>query len=51
MFSYKLIAKSTVEEKMLLMQERKKGLAAGVLGLDDPTGKMLTEKDVQDLFT
>jgi SNF2 family DNA or RNA helicase len=49
-FSYKLIAEGTVEEKIVAMQERKKGLAAGVLGSDDAMGKVLTEKDVRDLF-
>ncbi|MBI5544794.1 MAG: DEAD/DEAH box helicase [Deltaproteobacteria bacterium] len=49
-FSYKLIAKGTVEEKMLKMQDRKKGLVASVLSSDDAMGKVLTEKDVADLF-
>ncbi|HEY3446890.1 MAG TPA: DEAD/DEAH box helicase [Myxococcales bacterium] len=49
-FSYKIIAKGTVEEKILVMQDRKKTLAAGVLGSDDALGKVLTEKDVRDLF-
>jgi superfamily II DNA or RNA helicase len=49
-FSYKLIAKGTVEEKILSLQQRKKGLAAGILASDDEVGKVLTEKDVRELF-
>ncbi|MFN7132055.1 MAG: DEAD/DEAH box helicase, partial [Myxococcales bacterium] len=51
-FSYKLIAKGTVEDKILLMQQKKKALAANVLSSDDEDiGKLLTEKDVEELFT
>ncbi len=50
-FSYKLITKGTVEEKMLAMQDRKRALATGVLSSDDALGKTLTEKDVRDLFS
>jgi SNF2 family DNA or RNA helicase len=49
-FSYKIIARGTVEEKMLAMQEHKKGLAVGILSSDDGLGKVLSEKDVRDLF-
>jgi superfamily II DNA or RNA helicase len=49
-FSYKIVARGTVEEKMLAMQERKRSLAAGVLGSDDAMGKILSEKDIRDLF-
>ena len=50
MFSYKLITKGTVEEKILALQQRKRELAAGVLGTDTEVGRSLTEKDVEDLF-
>ncbi len=51
-FSYKLIARGTVEEKILQMQQRKKSLAENVLSSDDEeVGKLLTEKDVQELFS
>ena len=50
-FSYKLITRGTVEEKILGLQQRKRELAAGVLGTDQDVGKALTEKDVADLFT
>ncbi|MFO0596914.1 MAG: SNF2-related protein [Myxococcaceae bacterium] len=49
-FSYKLITRGTVEEKILGLQQRKRELAAGVLGTDSDVGKALTEKDVEDLF-
>ncbi|MDP1829704.1 MAG: SNF2-related protein [Archangium sp.] len=49
-FSYKLITRGTVEEKILGLQQRKRELAAGVLGTDQDVGKALTEHDVEDLF-
>jgi superfamily II DNA or RNA helicase len=49
-FSYKLITRGTVEEKILGLQQRKRELAAGVLGTDSDVGKALTEGDVEDLF-
>jgi SNF2 family DNA or RNA helicase len=49
-FSYKLITRGTVEEKILGLQRRKRELAAGVLGTDADIGKALTENDVADLF-
>ncbi len=49
-FSYKLITRNTVEEKILALQQRKRELAAGVLGTDSDVGKALTERDVEDLF-
>jgi SNF2 family DNA or RNA helicase len=49
-FSYKLITKGTVEEKILALQQRKRELAAGVLGTDAEVGKALTETDVEELF-
>jgi superfamily II DNA or RNA helicase len=48
--SYKLITKGTVEEKILTLQRRKKELAAGVLGGGGGWDKLLTEKDVEELF-
>ncbi len=49
-FSYKLITRNTVEEKILALQQRKRELAAGVLGTDADVGKALTERDVEELF-
>lgn len=50
-FSYKLITRGTVEEKILGLQQRKRELAQGVLGTDADVGKALTEADVESLFT
>lgn len=49
-FSYKLITRGTVEEKILGLQQRKRELALGVLGTDADVGKALSEHDVEDLF-
>lgn len=50
-FSYKLIARGTVEEKILKMQDRKRTLASGVLASDDAFGKALSEKEIAELFS
>lgn len=50
-FSYKLIVRGTVEEKILALQRRKKELSEGVLGTGRGLAKLLTEKDVDDLFS
>ncbi len=49
-FSYKLITTGTVEQKIVAMQERKRCLAEGVLSSDDEMGKVLTEKEIAELF-
>jgi superfamily II DNA or RNA helicase len=49
-FSYKLIARGTVEEKILALQRRKKELAEGIVGSDALFGK-LTEQDVKELLS
>lgn len=50
-FVYKLIAKSTVEEKILNMQSQKNALMQGVLSSDKGATKVgFTEKDLQELF-
>ena len=49
-FVYKLVAKGTVEEKILEMQQRKKELMDGLFS-DKTTGKLdLTEQDLKGLF-
>ena len=50
-FSYKLIARGTVEEKILALQKRKKELTEGVLGTGAGLGKALTEKDLEELLS
>lgn len=47
---YRLIAKGTVEEKMLQLSEKKRELMSNVLASDGGAMKGLTAKDVQDLF-
>jgi len=49
-FSYKLITKGTVEEKILALQQRKRELVQGVLGGEAELSKSFTEADVEDLF-
>jgi SNF2 family DNA or RNA helicase len=49
-FVYKFVAKDTVEEKILAMQQRKKELMAGLFA-DKATSKLvLSEQDLQGLF-
>ena len=47
---YRLIAKDSVEEKILQLSEKKRGLMANVLSSDAPL-KGLTKQDVEDLFS
>ena len=48
--SYKLIARETVEEKILNLQERKRALLQGVLGDEDAWAGSLTWEEVQSLL-
>ncbi len=50
-FAYKLITKESVEEKILYLQDRKKGLFQGVLGADSALGKKLSFEDLEYLFS
>jgi superfamily II DNA or RNA helicase len=47
---YRLIAKDSVEEKILQLSEKKRALVANVLSSDAPL-KGLTKQDVEDLFS
>ena len=49
-FVYKLIAEGTIEERMLALQERKRALAAGVLGQAGGKRAAFGEDDLQALF-
>ena len=49
-FVYELVARGTVEEKILKLKERKRVLAEGVLGVDGALSKLLTEDEVMALF-
>lgn len=48
---YRLIAKGTVEEKILQLSEKKRELMSNVLASDGGAMKGLTRQDVQDLFS
>jgi len=48
---YRLIARGTVEEKMLQLSEKKRELMSTVLASDGGALKGLTKQDVQDLFS
>ena len=47
---YRLIAKGTIEEKILQLTEKKRELVANVLSSEAPL-KGLTKQDVEDLFS
>lgn len=49
-FAYKIIAKNTVEEKILALQEKKKSLAKAVISQDSSLLKSLNFDDLKDLF-
>ncbi len=49
-FSYKLITRGTVEEKIQELQRRKQALADGLLSVDAALGKHLTREDLEELF-
>ncbi len=50
-YSVKLITKGTVEEKVLQMQQKKKGVIDATLEKDGDLGTSLTWNDVQELLT
>jgi SNF2 family DNA or RNA helicase len=45
-----LITKNSVEEKILMLQEKKRSLAKGLLGSDSALGKKLKMEDLEYLF-
>ena len=50
-YSVKLITKGTVEEKVVAMQERKKGVIDATLTTDEQVMQKLTWEDVQELLS
>lgn len=50
-FVYKLIAKNTVEEKVLALQEKKRKLFKNVLDEGELFGSLITEEDIRSIFT
>jgi SNF2 family DNA or RNA helicase len=49
-FVYKLIAKDTIEEKVLALQEKKKKLFQNVLEDGHVFSTLITEKDIKSIF-
>lgn len=49
-FSYKFIMKDSVEEKILKLQDTKKGLVDDILSVDTSLSKTLSRKDIEALF-
>jgi SNF2 family DNA or RNA helicase len=49
-FAYKMICKDTIEEKILMLQQRKSELSDGLIHEEDGFVKQLTEKDIEFLF-
>ncbi len=47
---YRLVAAGTIEEKILQLKEKKKGLADAILVEDSGGAKKLTKDDIDDLF-
>ncbi len=50
-FSYKLITRESVEEKILALQEKKKTLVTSIITTDSGFMKTLTKQDVEALFS
>lgn len=50
-FAYRLICRNTIEEKMLILQARKKALAQELVGEDSAILKRLTREDIDFLFS
>jgi SNF2 family DNA or RNA helicase len=45
-----MICKDTIEEKILMLQQKKKELSEGLVHEEDGFVKQLTEKDIEFLF-
>ncbi len=50
-FSYKLITRDTVEEKIVELQEKKKNLVAKVITTEQSFLKSLTREEIEELFS
>jgi non-specific serine/threonine protein kinase len=50
-FAYRFICKDTIEEKMLVLQERKRSLAEDLISDDSAILKRLTREDIAYLFS
>jgi SNF2 family DNA or RNA helicase len=50
-FAYRMICKNTVEEKILLLQNKKKKIAGDIIQTDENIMKKLNVKDIKELFS
>ncbi|MDX2304872.1 MAG: SNF2-related protein [Microscillaceae bacterium] len=50
-FSYKLICKDTIEEKILALQEKKQAVAKDIIQVEAGFLKKMSKKDILDLFS
>ncbi len=50
-FAYKMICRDTIEEKIMVLQQRKKKLAEDLIGEEEGFVKSLTENDIEFLFS
>ncbi len=50
-FAYKMICRDSVEEKVLQLQEKKKGIADDLIRAEEKFFKSLTKKEVMELFS
>ncbi len=48
--AYRMIAKNTIEEKIMKLQQRKKKLASDLIQTDESVMKSITQDDILDLF-
>jgi SNF2 family DNA or RNA helicase len=49
-FAYRMICKNTVEEKIMILQNKKKKIATDIIQTDENIMKNLTTEDIQELF-
>jgi len=49
-FVYKLVVSGSLEEKILDLRERKKGIVSAMLGNSSVIGKQFSMEDLDDLF-
>jgi SNF2 family DNA or RNA helicase len=49
-FAYRLVARGTVEEKILELQKKKKGIAESIVSEDTDFMKKLSKEDLANLF-
>ena len=50
-FAYRMICKDTIEEKILLLQDKKRDIAKDVISTEDGFLKKLSQHDIIDLFS